>query len=199
MKKLIRIQSLILIAFTFIFYSSPALAAQIKLAWDANTEPYLTGYKIYWGNASKSYGTPLDVGKVTQFTLTGLTAGNTYFITVTAYGLLTNESTYSNEVSGIATEDAPVQVISPTVTSTSGSPTTTTTTPTTTTTSTTTTTTTSTTKTSWWKSGSLKPSSNKGKRTTQTGIYMVVSETSVQGSPIGNLKKYEVSTAVDPD
>jgi len=28
---------------------------------------------------------------------------------------------------------------------------------------------------------------------------MVVSETSVQGSPIGNIKKYEVSTAVDPD
>src|SRR5512139_2334612 len=114
MKKLIRIQSLILIAFTFIFYSSPALAAQIKLAWDANTEPYLTGYKIYWGNASKSYGTPIDVGNLTQFTLTGLTAGNTYFITITAYSLPNNESSYSNEVSGVATEPAPVPVISPT-------------------------------------------------------------------------------------
>jgi type IV pilus assembly protein PilY1 len=30
-------------------------------------------------------------------------------------------------------------------------------------------------------------------------MYMVVSETSVEGSPIGNIKKYEVSTAVDPN
>ncbi len=167
MKKLIRIKSLlfILIAFIFIFFSSPAFTTQIKLAWDPNTEPYLAGYKIYWGNASKSYGAPVDVGKVTQYTLTGLTAGNTYFVTVTAYGLPNNESSYSNEVKGIATEPAPVQVISPTTPPSSGRTT--------------------------------KSNQGKKRKGTTSAIYMVVSETSVQGSPIGNIKKYEVAVEED--
>jgi len=172
MKKFIRIESLplILIAFTFIFFLSPAFAAQIKLAWDPpNTPPYLAGYKMYYGTASRSYGTPIDVGNVTQYTLTGLTAGKTYFIVVTDYGSSTNESSYSNEVSGVAIEPAPVQVIPPTTPPSSKGTT---------------------------KTNKGKP---KGGSTTQTSMYMVVSETSVQGSPIGNIKKYEISTAVDPN
>jgi len=169
MKKFIRIESYLLIAFTFIFFSSPAFAAQIKLAWDPNTEPYLAGYKMYYGTASRSYGTPIDVGKVTQYTLTGLTAGKTYFVAVTAYGFSNNESGKSNQVSGVATNPAPVQVIPPTIPPSSRDTT---------------------------KTNKGKP---KGGSTTQTTMYMVVSETSVQGSPIGNIKKYEVSAAVDPN
>ena len=169
MKKFIRIESLllILIAFTFIFFLSPAFAAQIKLAWDPNTEPYLAGYKMYYGTASRSYGNPIDVGKVTQYTLTGLTAGKTYFIVVTAYGSSTNQSSYSNEVSGVAIEPAPVKIISPTTPPSSGRTT--------------------------------KSNQGKKQKGTTSAIYMVVSETSVEGSPIGNIKKYEVSTAVDPN
>ena len=92
---------------------SVALSAQIKLAWDANAEPDLAGYKIYYGTASHSYGTPINVGKVTNYTLTGLTAGQTYYISVTAYDSSSNESDKSNEVSGIATN--PSQTVAVTI------------------------------------------------------------------------------------
>ncbi len=39
-----------------------ALAAQIKLAWDANGESNLAGYKVYYGAGSKSYAGSVDVG-----------------------------------------------------------------------------------------------------------------------------------------
>lgn len=193
MKKLIRIQSLILIfmAFTFIFFSGPSFAAQIKLAWDPNTEPYLTGYKIYWGGTSQSYGSPIDIGNVTQYTLTGLTAGSTYFVAITAYGLPESESGFSNEVMGVATEPAPVVVISPTTTTT-----------TTSTSTTTTSTETSSTETTFTETspagGKTKPiRGNQKDKKTRTTIYMVISETDVEGSPIGNIKKYEVAMEED--
>jgi hypothetical protein len=75
-----------------------AAAAQVTLAWDANTEPELTGYKIYYGTVSGTYGTPVDVGKVTTYTVTGLADGRTYYFAATAYDSVGNESGYSNEV-----------------------------------------------------------------------------------------------------
>jgi hypothetical protein len=79
-----------------------ASAAQLNLVWDSNTESDLAGYKVYYGMASKAYGSPINVGKVTTYTLTGLPSGQTYFVTVTAYDTSNNESGYSNEVSGTA-------------------------------------------------------------------------------------------------
>ena len=86
----------------------PALGADIKLAWDPNTESDLAGYKVYYGPASGTYGTPLNVGNVTTYTLTGLTYGQTYFIAVTAYDTSDRESGYSNEVSGTANDSETV-------------------------------------------------------------------------------------------
>ncbi len=104
----------ILIAIVFI--PSMLFAAQIRLAWDANSEPDLAGYKVYYGTASRSYGTPINVGNVTTYTVTGLTTGQTYYLAVTAYDNASpaNESTYSTEVSGAATD--PTQTVSITVT-----------------------------------------------------------------------------------
>lgn len=84
--------------------SSSALAAQIKLAWDPNIEADLAGYKVYYGIASGTYGNPISVGNVTAYTLTSLTVGQTYYIVLTAIDTSNNESGYSNEVSGVATE-----------------------------------------------------------------------------------------------
>ena len=107
---------IILIGSILIFiFSQFAFAAQIKLAWNANTETDLAGYKVYWGTSSRSYGSPVDAGKVTQYTLTGLTSGISYFVSVTAYDLSNNESGFSSEVSGVAIEPAPVVVIPPTI------------------------------------------------------------------------------------
>ena len=58
-------------------------AADVTLAWDANTAPQLAGYKVYIGTTSGSYSTSIDVGKVTTYTVTGL-ANGTYNFAVTA-------------------------------------------------------------------------------------------------------------------
>ena len=74
------------------------MAGQVILAWDANTEPDVTGYKVYSGTTSGTYGAPIDVGNVLTYTVSGLTDGQTYFFAVTAYDSFGNESGYSNEV-----------------------------------------------------------------------------------------------------
>ena len=42
-----------------------ARAEQVTLAWDANTESDLAGYRVHYGTASGSYTTSVDVHKVT--------------------------------------------------------------------------------------------------------------------------------------
>lgn len=101
--KTLLLSVLAFLLFLFIF-SQDIFASQIRLAWDPNTESDLAGYKVYYGTTSGTYGTPIDAGNVTTYTMTGLTLGQTYFITVTAYDTSPNESGYSNEVSGPATD-----------------------------------------------------------------------------------------------
>ena len=48
--------SLKLVAFlSVLFYSNLVSAAEVTLAWDANTEPDLAGYMIYYGFATGDY------------------------------------------------------------------------------------------------------------------------------------------------
>ena len=75
-----------------------AYGATVDLTWDANTEPDLAGYKIYYGTASGNYSHSIDVGNTTQYTLTGLDEGVTYYIAATAYDVDNNESAYSVEL-----------------------------------------------------------------------------------------------------
>jgi hypothetical protein len=76
-----------------------AFAGQATLAWDPNGESNLAGYKIHYGTASDSYTVHLDVHKVTSYTVTGLTAGQTYYFAASAYNTSGNESGYSRSVS----------------------------------------------------------------------------------------------------
>lgn len=78
--------------------NTSALAINASLSWDANTESDLSGYKIYFGMASGSYGNPVDVGNTTSHTFSDLADG-TYYFTVTALDTSGNESLFSNEVS----------------------------------------------------------------------------------------------------
>jgi len=73
-------------------------AADVTLAWDAVNDSRVIGYKLYYGTASGVYGTPVDVGKVTQFKLTGVKEGVNIFFAVTAYESSTNESAFSTEL-----------------------------------------------------------------------------------------------------
>src|SRR5512139_1743420 len=103
------------ILLAIVFIPSMLFAAQIRLAWDANQESDLAGYKVYYGTASRSYGAPINVGNVTTYTLTGLSAGQTYYLALTAYDTANNESNQSNEANGVAAE--PTQAVTITVSS----------------------------------------------------------------------------------
>lgn len=73
-------------------------ATPVLLSWDANTEPDLDGYRLYYGVAPGTYQNVLDVGNVTTATVTSLQPGTRYFFAVTAYDVSGNESGFSNEV-----------------------------------------------------------------------------------------------------
>ena len=93
-----------------------ARAEQVTLAWDANTETDLAGYRVHYGTASGSYTTSVDVHKVTTSSIGTLTAGQTYYFAVTAYDASGNESGYSNQVSYsvAAANGAPLTPATPT-------------------------------------------------------------------------------------
>jgi PKD repeat protein len=100
--------SLFLVPIPFLILSClvlPLQAAQVQLAWDApttntdGTPLTIAGYNIYYGQSSGSYGSPLRIGNQTSYTLTGLTAGQTYYFAVTAFDPAGKESTFSNEIS----------------------------------------------------------------------------------------------------
>jgi hypothetical protein len=97
------------------------------LAWDPNSEPDLAGYKLYYktessgppydGTGAIEGDSPIDVENETEFTVTGLTNGETYFFVVSAYDTESLEGEYSNEVFGssvIAEVGIPVPPTAPT-------------------------------------------------------------------------------------
>ena len=59
----------------------------------------VAGYRLYYGSSSGNYTQSVDVGNVTQSTVSNLTAGATYYAAVTAYNSAALESVKSNEVS----------------------------------------------------------------------------------------------------
>jgi fibronectin type 3 domain-containing protein len=75
-----------------------ALAADITLAWDHNSESDLGGYKLYLGNSPRNYSQIIDLGLTTQYTISNMIEGNVYFFALTAYNQKGFESSFSNEV-----------------------------------------------------------------------------------------------------
>lgn len=80
------------------------------ISWNANTEPDLAGYKIYFGSATRTSDCPpggypekIDVGK-TEITdkpgykIENLAKGKTYYFSVTSYDTSGNESCFSPEM-----------------------------------------------------------------------------------------------------
>jgi hypothetical protein len=101
MKDMIRRNRFALAVLFILVCSMPALAGDVTLAWDAVTAAGLAGYKVHYGTASRTYGTPLLAGNQTTYTVSSsyLPSGHTYYFAVTAYDTSGNESGYSNEVS----------------------------------------------------------------------------------------------------
>jgi len=76
-------KTVIAVALLLLFFT-PADAAHLDLAWDANTEPHLAGYRVYYGTASGEYVDSIDVENTTSCRLDGLLEGVMYYIAVTA-------------------------------------------------------------------------------------------------------------------
>lgn len=87
--------------FTFFLIAPIIYSAQVTITWDANTEPDLAGYNIYYGTASRTYQTNVDVGNNTTVTIPNLQDDVIYYFAVTAYNRSGEESEYSNEATYI--------------------------------------------------------------------------------------------------
>lgn len=74
-------------------------AASILMRWNANTESDLAGYKVYYGNQSRTYSSSANVGKVTSYQIGNVSTGRTYYVALKAYDTSGNESGYSSESS----------------------------------------------------------------------------------------------------
>ena len=85
--------------FALLFAVHPAYAGQATVAWDANPDPAVAGYMVYYSQTSGNYSGKIDAGKQTAYTVPNLQDGRTYYYAVTAYDLARAESAFSNEVS----------------------------------------------------------------------------------------------------
>jgi hypothetical protein len=75
----------------------PACSRDITLAWDANPEPDIAGYTLYWGLESGVYTGQHNTEQIT-YTVPDLFSGLTYYFTVSAYNTSALEGPYSEEV-----------------------------------------------------------------------------------------------------
>lgn len=84
---------------------------EIALSWDSLSLADLAGYRVYYdtlgypyaGSGANEGPSPIDVGKITNFRLTGLIPEETYHFAVTAYDNSSNESWYSEEIAVLLT------------------------------------------------------------------------------------------------
>ncbi|MEI8360541.1 MAG: fibronectin type III domain-containing protein [bacterium] len=89
------------------FFALPVMAGTAIVSWNANTEPDLAGYNIYYDTVSRASTSPAGytfsyhmVGTTsTTHTFSSLTDNLTYYFAVTAYDTSNNESVCSSEQS----------------------------------------------------------------------------------------------------
>jgi len=95
MKKKLSLFCVVIMAFMLFPFLSFA-AGEATVSWQANTEPDLEGYRVYYGTAPGSYGPFVPAGTNTSKTITDLDDGETYYFVVTAVDQAGNESGYSS-------------------------------------------------------------------------------------------------------
>src|SRR5688572_368313 len=95
----------LLVCFGVVCAAPPVQAEKVRLGWDrpvhANGKPVrgLAGYKLYYGSKRGQYHTMIPLGMKTTYTVTKLSAGQTYYFALKAYDATGRESTFSREVS----------------------------------------------------------------------------------------------------
>ena len=96
-----------MLALLLIVFPTVANAASVTLSWQANQEPDISSYNVYYGTQTRNYGLPIPAGSGTSYTVDNLTEGTTYYFALTAVDTSGNESGYSIERSADATSSEP--------------------------------------------------------------------------------------------
>lgn len=81
---------------------------EATLTWDANKEPNIAGYRIYYDTKKRNdacppggYGSIIDAGNNTARKIDDLKKDTTYYFSITSYNTQGKESCFSDEVSKI--------------------------------------------------------------------------------------------------
>src|SRR6266436_2317289 len=114
--RFVRLVSPCTLALTWLAFITRVVAGNVTLAWDADSDPSVVGYRLYSGTTSGVYTQTTEVGNALGASVSNLANGNTYFFVVTAYNAAAVESAPSNEVSYIASTSTPTPTPSPTPT-----------------------------------------------------------------------------------
>ncbi|MCW1924759.1 fibronectin type III domain-containing protein [Luteolibacter arcticus] len=80
----------------------------VSLEWNANPEPNVVGYKVYFGTQSGDYSAVIDVAGATQTELPAVSLGTTYYLAVSAYNAAGEEGPRSSELAVTAEVPSPV-------------------------------------------------------------------------------------------
>jgi len=84
--------------------SAEAGDGQVELHWSSVTDAY--GYYIKYGTQSGNYDSQIDAGDITDYIITGLQNGTTYYFALSTYNQ-NGESVDSNEMSAMPTSPPP--------------------------------------------------------------------------------------------
>src|SRR6266478_5615993 len=114
--RFVRLVSPCILALTWLASITRVVAGSVTLAWDADSDPNVVGYRLYSGTTTGVYTQTTEVGNALAASVSNLANGNTYFFVVTAYNATAVESAPSNEVSYIAPTSTPTPTPSPTPT-----------------------------------------------------------------------------------
>ena len=91
-----KLHILVYILFLMAICFSNVFAAEVTLAWNSSPgNP--NGYRIHYGSSPGSYTQIIDVGNVTEYTVSGLQSDVIYYFVVSAYSEL-GESGNSKEI-----------------------------------------------------------------------------------------------------
>src|SRR6516162_6811506 len=102
LKRGVRKQIRVILFGGFLVLKLPLLAIPnpaVMLAWDASTDPDVTGYNVYYGSSSRNYTNVIPAGSSTTAAVSNLQSGVTYYFAATTYTATGLESDYSAEAS----------------------------------------------------------------------------------------------------
>jgi len=91
--------STFLAALTMIAFPTLVSASTVNIAWDANKEPDVSGYVVFFGTRSGNYSGSVDVGNSTSALMNVTDTSTTYYFAVAAYSTSGVRSALSAEVS----------------------------------------------------------------------------------------------------